>query len=109
MEHVPGKSINLAISIRGRSSLREVGLEDDIIKNHGLPMEARMIHKVDGSTYQIPYGQKGQVDINNFNWNGSMKHNFHWKKITSAFTLLAADLSTKSFSTVDYKNNLLIS
>ena len=61
MEHVPGKSINLAMSIRGRSALREVGLEDEIIKNHGLPMEARMIHRLDGSTYQIPYGKKGQV------------------------------------------------
>ncbi|XP_046652495.1 kynurenine 3-monooxygenase-like [Daphnia pulicaria] len=60
MEHVPGKSINLAMSIRGRSALREVGLEDEIIKNHGLPMEARMIHRLDGSTYQIPYGKKGQ-------------------------------------------------
>ncbi len=64
MQHVPGKSINLAMAIRGQSSLREVGLEDDIIKNHGLPMEARMIHRVDGSTYQIPYGMKGQVNIN---------------------------------------------
>lgn len=62
MEHVPGRSINLAMSIRGRSALREVGLEDEIIKNHGLPMEARMIHKLDGTTYQIPYGQKGQVN-----------------------------------------------
>lgn len=63
MEHVPGRSINLAMSIRGRSSLREVGLEDEIIKNHGLPMEARMIHRLDGSTYAIPYGKKGQVGI----------------------------------------------
>ncbi|XP_057365816.1 kynurenine 3-monooxygenase-like [Daphnia carinata] len=60
MEHVPGRSINLAMSIRGRSGLKEVGLEDEIIKNHGLPMESRMIHRVDGSTYQIPYGKKGQ-------------------------------------------------
>lgn len=63
MEHVPGRSINLAMSIRGRSGLREVGLEDEIIKNHGLPMEARMIHRLDGSTYQIPYGKKGQVKV----------------------------------------------
>lgn len=61
MEHVPGRSINLAMSIRGRTALKEVGLEDDVIKNHGLPMEARMIHRLDGSTYSIPYGSKGQV------------------------------------------------
>lgn len=63
MEHVPGRSINLAMSIRGRSALREIGLEDDVIKNHGLPMEARMIHRLDGSTYSIPYGKKGQVKL----------------------------------------------
>lgn len=63
MEHVPGRSINLAMSIRGRSALKEIGLEDEVIKNHGLPMEARMIHRMDGSTYSIPYGKKGQVLI----------------------------------------------
>lgn len=61
MEHVPGRSINLAMSIRGRSALKEIGLEDEVIKNHGLPMEKRMIHRPDGSTYPIPYGRKGQV------------------------------------------------
>ncbi len=61
LEHVPGKSINLAMSVRARTALREVGLEDKIIRDHGLPMEARMIHKPDGTTYSMPYGKKGQV------------------------------------------------
>ena len=61
MEYVPGRSINLAMSIRGRSALRKVGLEDEVVKNHGLPMEARMIHRPDGTTYSMPYGKKGQV------------------------------------------------
>ena len=61
MEHVPGRSINLAMSIRGRSALRAVGLEDEVIKNHGLPMHSRMIHRPDGSTYAMPYGKKGEV------------------------------------------------
>jgi len=60
MEYVPGRSINLAMSIRGRSALRKVGLEDEVVKNHGLPMEARMIHRPDGTTYSMPYGKKGQ-------------------------------------------------
>jgi len=60
LEHVPGKSINLAMSVRARTALREVGLEDKIIRDHGLPMEARMIHKPDGTTYSMPYGKKGQ-------------------------------------------------
>lgn len=90
----------MAMSIRGRSSLKEVGLEDEIIKNHGLPMEARMIHKLDGSTYQIPYGKKGQVDITSYlDGEGIFKRNLI-SKITSAFTLSVADSSMKSFSMV---------
>lgn len=95
MEHVPGRSINLAMSIRGRSALREVGLEDEVIKNHGLPMEARMIHRLDGSTYSIPYGQKGQCIysvgrrfVNEVLLNAAEKYpnvriNFNHKLVTS--------------------------
>lgn len=59
-EHVKGRSINLALSTRGRTALRMVGLEDEVIKN-GIPMHARMIHKVDGSRQPILYGKKDQV------------------------------------------------
>ncbi|XP_048479642.1 kynurenine 3-monooxygenase [Plutella xylostella] len=52
---VRGRSINLALSVRGRTALKDVGLEDHIIQNHGIPMKARMIHRTDGSTYEIPY------------------------------------------------------
>lgn len=50
-----GRSINLALSIRGRRSLKDVGLEDHMINQHGIPMRARMIHRPDGSTYAMPY------------------------------------------------------
>lgn len=50
-----GRSINLALSIRGRRALKDVGLEKHMIENHGIPMRARMIHRLDGSTYAIPY------------------------------------------------------
>ncbi|XP_076064876.1 kynurenine 3-monooxygenase cn [Oratosquilla oratoria] len=60
MEHVPGRSINLAMSVRGRTALKYVGVEDHIIKNHGIPMYARMIHRPDGTTYAIPYNKDGQ-------------------------------------------------
>jgi hypothetical protein len=52
---VRGRSINLALSIRGRRALKEVGLEKHMIENHGIPMVARMIHRLDGTTYDIPY------------------------------------------------------
>ncbi|CAH0406619.1 unnamed protein product [Chilo suppressalis] len=50
-----GRSINLALSIRGRRALKDVGLEQHMIENHGIPMVGRMIHKLDGTTYAIPY------------------------------------------------------
>ncbi|XP_069194020.1 kynurenine 3-monooxygenase [Procambarus clarkii] len=60
MDHVPGRSINLAMSIRGRTGLGAVGLEDKIVQQHGIPMRARMIHNKDGSTKPIPYHKDGK-------------------------------------------------
>lgn len=57
---VKGRSINLALSCRGREALNFVGLEDAITKN-GIPMHARMIHDLDGSRRSILYGNKDQV------------------------------------------------
>ncbi|KAJ8725482.1 hypothetical protein PYW08_003665 [Mythimna loreyi] len=50
-----GRSINLALSVRGRRALKDVGLETHMIKEHGIPMTGRRIHRTDGSTYAIPY------------------------------------------------------
>lgn len=50
-----GRSINLALSVRGRRALKDVGLETHMIKEHGIPMAGRRIHRLDGSTYVIPY------------------------------------------------------
>ncbi|KAI5638533.1 FAD binding domain-containing protein [Phthorimaea operculella] len=58
IRHTPlvrGRSINLALSVRGRRALKDVGLEDHMINKHGIPMRGRMIHRLDGSTYDIPY------------------------------------------------------
>jgi kynurenine 3-monooxygenase len=59
---VKGRSINLALSTRGRTALRMVGLEDEVLKN-GIPMHARLIHGVGGSRSPILYGKQDQVDI----------------------------------------------
>ncbi|XP_050685674.1 kynurenine 3-monooxygenase [Leptidea sinapis] len=56
--HVRGRSINLALSVRGRKALRGVGLEQRVVDEHAVPMKARMIHKPDGSTYIIPYDSR---------------------------------------------------
>jgi kynurenine 3-monooxygenase len=53
-ELVIGRSINLALSARGRKALAEVGLEEKLLE-HGIPMYARMIHDLNGAQKVIPY------------------------------------------------------
>ena len=60
MEVVRGRSINLALSVRGRTALKRVGIEEDIV-HVGIPMYARMIHDLDGTRRPIQYGKKDQV------------------------------------------------
>lgn len=59
---VIGRSINLALSARGRKALAEVGLEKKLLE-HGIPMYARMIHDRDGNQKMIPYDRKGHQAI----------------------------------------------
>ncbi|KAM3842227.1 kynurenine 3-monooxygenase-like [Diretmus argenteus] len=67
---VRGRSINLALSHRGRQALKHVGMEEKIISK-GIPMNARMIHSLSGKQSPIPYGKAGQyilsVDRANLN------------------------------------------
>jgi len=53
------RSINLALSVRGREALRKVGLEDTVLES-AIPMNARMIHSPSGELSAQPYGKKGQ-------------------------------------------------
>ncbi|XP_065528809.1 kynurenine 3-monooxygenase isoform X3 [Lathamus discolor] len=80
-----GRSINLALSHRGRQALRAVGMEEQLqfgqraglcslpfqIVSKGIPMRARRIHTPSGKKYSIPYGKKNQyilsVDRANLN------------------------------------------
>ncbi|XP_076831090.1 kynurenine 3-monooxygenase isoform X2 [Brachyhypopomus gauderio] len=56
---VQGRSINLALSYRGRQALNHIGMEQKIISN-GIPMHGRMIHSLSGKRSSIPYGRKNQ-------------------------------------------------
>jgi kynurenine 3-monooxygenase len=58
-----GKSINLAISVRGLHAMAEVGL-GDAVRAMCIPMPGRMIHALDGSTALFPYSKDGQKAIN---------------------------------------------
>uniref|UniRef100_T1HCF0 Kynurenine 3-monooxygenase n=2 Tax=Rhodnius TaxID=13248 RepID=T1HCF0_RHOPR len=53
-ELVHGRSINLALSIRGQEALKGVNLEKTMVE-YGIPMYGRMVHDIHGRTRSIPY------------------------------------------------------
>jgi kynurenine 3-monooxygenase len=55
-----GKSINLALSDRGWNALKAVGV-DDAVRAMAIPMTKRIMHAVDGSLSEQPYGHDGQA------------------------------------------------
>ena len=61
LEHVPGRSINLAMSVRGLAAMNKVGLGEHVRQEYGIPMHARMIHSTTGESTAIPYGKESQA------------------------------------------------
>ena len=58
-----GKSINLALSVRGIHALEQVGLAEKVLKN-AVPMKGRMIHDAKGELSFQPYGKDDSEFIN---------------------------------------------
>jgi kynurenine 3-monooxygenase len=58
-----GRSINLAISVRGLHALKEVGMEAAVL-NHAVPMQGRMMHSVTGELTFQRYGKDDSEAIN---------------------------------------------
>ncbi len=58
-----GRSINLALSRRGLTALRGVGLEDAVLAS-AIPMRGRMLHDTAGNLTFQPYGHKKEQAIN---------------------------------------------
>lgn len=58
-EVVQGRSINMAMSVRGRAGLRGIGAEESICSK-GIEMYSRMIHDSKGNTGAVPYGKDDQ-------------------------------------------------
>ncbi|KAK0137559.1 Kynurenine 3-monooxygenase [Merluccius polli] len=111
-EIVRGRSINLALSHRGRQALSRVGMEEKIVSK-GIPMHARMIHSLSGKQSPIPYGKKGQyiLSVDRANLNKALlteaesypnaKINFDhkledWSTDTGLMTFLRPDGSKES-------------
>src|SRR5438067_1949614 len=57
-----GRSINLAISVRGIHALREVGLADQVLRA-AIPMRGRMMHARTGALHFQPYGKDDTESI----------------------------------------------
>ena len=55
-----GKSINLALSVRGWKALDDVGVGDSV-REIAIPMHGRVMHAEDGELTYQPYGAEGQV------------------------------------------------
>lgn len=55
-----GKSINLALSVRGWTAFKEVGVEKEI-EEIAIPMPGRMMHSLDGKLTFQPYGKEGEA------------------------------------------------
>ena len=53
-EITQGRSINLALSQRGRKALAAVGLEEEVLKT-AIPMRGRMLHDLKGNTTVVIY------------------------------------------------------
>ena len=60
VELAAGRSINLALSDRGIAALKQVGMDEYMLKE-AVPMHGRMIHLVDGETKLLRYsGREGE-------------------------------------------------
>lgn len=59
MKVVIGRSINMAMSVRGREGLKRIGAEESITSK-GIEMYTRMLHDLKGNMSSVPYGKKSQ-------------------------------------------------
>jgi kynurenine 3-monooxygenase len=55
-----GKSINLALSERGWTALKKVGVDKQVLKI-AIPMHKRIMHDLEGNLTNQPYGNQGQA------------------------------------------------
>jgi kynurenine 3-monooxygenase len=58
--YIGGRSINLALSVRGWTALDKIGLSEEIHKI-AIPMYGRTIHQIDGQVNYQPYGKENQA------------------------------------------------
>jgi kynurenine 3-monooxygenase len=59
MRAVAGRSINMALSVRGREGLRGIDCENAVVSK-GIEMHSRMLHDTKGRMSSAQYGKEGQ-------------------------------------------------
>ena len=59
MKVVAGRSINMAMSVRGREGLKRINAEE-AITSKGIEMYTRMLHDTLGNMTSVPYGKSSQ-------------------------------------------------
>jgi kynurenine 3-monooxygenase len=64
-----GRSINLALSVRGLFALRELGLADEVLR-HSVLMRGRMIHARSGALTYQPYGKDDDEALHSVSRSG---------------------------------------
>ncbi len=101
-----GRSINLAVSARGRHALHEVGLEDAVLAQT-VPMYGRFLHAPDGATRLLPYGRDDSEHISSMSRGGlnqllmTEAENTGRVQIRFRQRVLAMDLPTQTLTLVD--------
>lgn len=65
-----GRSINLALSIRGLDALAGVGLDAPVMAHDAIPLRGRMLHAVSGETAFQPYSADPRDAINSVSRGG---------------------------------------
>lgn len=68
--YVGGRSINLALSVRGLTGLRGAGLEETVLTRDAIRMPGRMMHAHDGTTSFQPYSSNPSDAINSVSRGG---------------------------------------
>ena len=64
-----GRSINLALSDRGIAALKQVGMDEYMLRE-AVPMYGRLIHPIEGATKLLPYSGRKDEFINSVSRGG---------------------------------------
>lgn len=99
-----GKSINLALSERGWTALKKVGIEKEV-KKIAIPMYKRIMHDVDGNLSEQFYGNPDQAiySVSRSELNALMMELAEKNGANLAFNQLCTDVDFKS-NTVIFEN-----